>query len=77
MDCQAKTTFETSNVVLEDIRILVEIDGFQSELSETFTSVGVGRGLRGYTTSSKFGACAILKIALAMSIIRRAVIELT
>lgn len=62
VDCQAETTFEASDVVFEDVWVLVKIDGFEGELSETFTSVCVGCRLRGDTTSSKLGACAVLVI---------------
>jgi hypothetical protein len=41
VDCQAKTTFETADVVLEEVRVFVEVDGFERELSEAFSSVGV------------------------------------
>jgi hypothetical protein len=41
MYCQAKTAFETTDVVLEEVRVLVEVDGFERELSETFSSVGI------------------------------------
>lgn len=42
MDCQAKTALEASDVVLEEVRVLVEVDGLERELTQTFSSIGVG-----------------------------------
>ena len=44
VDCQAKTTLETADMVLEEIRILVEVDRLEGELSQTLSAVGVGSG---------------------------------
>jgi hypothetical protein len=60
MDRQAKTALEATDVVLEEVRVLVEVDGLERELSETFSSVGVRRRLRGDTTAAELGTCAIL-----------------
>jgi hypothetical protein len=42
VNCQTETAFEASDVVLEEVRILVEVDGLERELAETLSSVGVG-----------------------------------
>jgi hypothetical protein len=54
VDGQAKTTLEAADVVLEEVRILVEVDGLERELSETLSSVGIRRGLRGDTAAAEF-----------------------
>lgn len=38
---QTEATFEASDMVLEDIRVLVEIDSFECELAKTFTTIGI------------------------------------
>ena len=42
MDCQTEAAFEASDVVLEEVRVLVEVNGLKRELAETLSSVGVG-----------------------------------
>jgi hypothetical protein len=66
VDGQAETTFEAADVVLEKVRVLVEVDGLERELSETLSSVGIGRGLRGDTAAAKFRSCAILWLSVAV-----------
>ena len=39
---QAKTTFEASDVVLEEVRVLVQVNRLERELSETLSSVRIG-----------------------------------
>ena len=41
VDCQTESTFEGSDVVLEEVGVFVEVDGFEGELSQTFSSIGV------------------------------------
>jgi len=41
MDCEAEPTFEGTNVILEEVGVFVEIDGFEGEFAQTFSSVGV------------------------------------
>jgi hypothetical protein len=60
VDRQAKTALEATDVVLEEVRVLVEVNGLERELSETLSSVGIRRGLRGDTTAAELGTCAIL-----------------
>jgi hypothetical protein len=47
-------------MVLEEIRVLVEVDCFERKLAETLATVCVRGGLRGDTTAAELGACAIL-----------------
>lgn len=42
VDCQAEAALEAPDVVLEEVGVLVEVDGFERELSQSFSSVGVG-----------------------------------
>jgi hypothetical protein len=39
--CQAQATLEASNVVLEEVRVLVEVDGLERELAEALSPVGI------------------------------------
>lgn len=48
-------------MVFEEIRVSVEVDGFESELAKTFTAVGVGGRMGGYTTASEFATCTVLE----------------
>jgi hypothetical protein len=45
VDCQTETALEAADVVLEEVRVLVKVDGLERELSETLSSVGICRGL--------------------------------
>jgi len=40
---QAETALEASDVVLEEVRVLVEVDGLERELPKTFAAICVGR----------------------------------
>jgi hypothetical protein len=40
---QAQAALEAADVVLEEVRVLVEVDGLERELAEAFTTVGVRR----------------------------------
>ena len=42
VDREAEATFEGADVVFEEVGVFVEVDGFESEFSETLSSVGVG-----------------------------------
>jgi hypothetical protein len=42
MDCEAESTFEGSDVVFEEVRVFVEVDGLECELAEPLSSVSVG-----------------------------------
>lgn len=45
MDRQTETALEATDVILEEVRVLVEVDRLERELSETLSSVGIRRGL--------------------------------
>lgn len=60
MDSQTETALEAADMVLEEVRILVKVDGLERKLAETFAAVSIGGRLRGYATAAKFGACTVL-----------------
>jgi len=60
VDRETQAALEAADMVLEEVRVLVEVDGLERELAETLSAVGVGSGLRGDTAAAKLGACAIL-----------------
>jgi hypothetical protein len=43
VDGQTKATFEGPDVVLEEVGVFVEVDGFEGEFSQTLSSVGIRR----------------------------------
>jgi hypothetical protein len=43
VNCETKATFEAADVVLEEVWVLVEIDGLKRELSQALSSVGISR----------------------------------
>ena len=57
---QAQPTLETADVVLEEVGVFVQVDGFQSELAQSFASVCVRGALGGYASASEFGTCSVL-----------------
>lgn len=60
MDRKTQSTLEASDMVLEDVRVFVEVDGLEREFAQSLSSVGVGCGLRCDTAASEFGASTIL-----------------
>lgn len=60
VDRQAETTFKASDVILEEVRVLVQVDGLERELAKTFATVGIGSRGRCDTSAAEFGTCAIL-----------------
>lgn len=42
VDGEAEPAFEGADVVFEEVRVFVKVDGFERELAETFAPVGVG-----------------------------------
>ena len=60
MYCETEPTFKGPDVVLEEVRVFVEIDGFESEFAETLSSVGVGGRVRCYSSAAELGADSIL-----------------
>lgn len=61
VDGQTESALEAADVVLEEVRVLVEIDGLERELPQTLATVGVGRGGGCDTTATELGSCAILQ----------------
>ena len=41
VDCETKPAFERADMIFEEIWIFVEVDGFESELPQSFSSVGI------------------------------------
>jgi len=39
---QTEATFETADVVFENVRVFVQVDCFEGEFAEAFAAVGVG-----------------------------------
>ena len=60
MNREAEPAFERANVVLEEVRIFVQVDGLKRKFPQSFPSVGVGTGVRSNTTTAKLGASTIL-----------------
>ena len=42
---RTETTFEAADVILEEVRVLVKVDGLERELPQPLSSVGIRRGL--------------------------------
>lgn len=62
MYCEAEPTFEGADVILEEVGVFVEIDGFEGEFAEAFAAVGVGSGVRCYTSAAELGTGSVLVI---------------
>lgn len=60
VDCQAEAALEATDVVLEEVGVFFEVDGFQRELAQALASVGVGCGPVGDATAAELGACSVL-----------------
>lgn len=60
MYCKAEAAFEGSNMVFEEVRVFIEVDGFECEFSKTFATVSVGGRMGRYTTSTEFATCPVL-----------------
>ena len=60
VDGKAEPAFEGADVILEEVRVFVEVDGFERELAETFAPVGIGGAGRGDAATAEFGPCPIL-----------------
>jgi hypothetical protein len=45
VDCQAETAFEASNMVLEEVGVLVEVDCLEGELAKTLATVCICCGV--------------------------------
>lgn len=60
VDGEAESAFEGADVILEEVRVFVEVDGFEGELAETFAAVGVGGAGRGDAAAAEFGPGSVL-----------------
>ena len=60
VDSQAEAALEASDVVFEDVRIFLEIDGFKRKLAETFAPVCISRRCRGNASTAEPGARTVL-----------------
>ena len=61
MYCETEPTFERADVVLEEVRVFVEVNGFKGQFAETLSSVSISGGLRCYSSTAEFGAGSVLK----------------
>ena len=68
VDCETETALETSDVILEEVGILIKVNVFQGKLAQTLATVSVGRGAVGDTTATEFGSCSVLGVSLAQLI---------
>ena len=48
-------------MILEEVRVFVEVDGFEGEFAETFSSVGIGGRMRCDSSAAEFGAGSVLR----------------
>ena len=62
MDREAQPALETSDVILEEVGVFVEVDSFERELPQSFSSVCVGGALRSDSSTSEFTSCSILVV---------------
>lgn len=60
VDGETESTLEASDMVFEEVGVLCEVDVFECELAESFSSVCVGGGVRRDSAAAEFGACSIL-----------------
>jgi hypothetical protein len=60
VDGQAEAALKATDMVLEEVRIFVEVDGFEGEFAEPFASVCVCCGVRGDAAAPEFRTCAVL-----------------
>lgn len=60
VDGETETTLEAADMVLEEVRVLVEIDGLERKLAQPLATVSVGCGVRRNASATEFGACSIL-----------------
>lgn len=49
-------------MVFEEVRVFVKVDGFEGKFSQAFPTVSVGCGVRGDTTTTKFGPGTVLVV---------------
>lgn len=70
VDCETETALEAADMVLEKVGIFVEVDRLQRELAQALATVGVGCGVRGDASTTKFGACSVLeKVSMVLQMV--------
>ena len=57
---ETETAFEAADMVLEEVRVFVEVDGFEGEFAQAFATVCVGCRVGGDSSAAEFGACSVL-----------------
>jgi hypothetical protein len=60
VNSQAKTALEAADMVLEEVRVFVQVNGLKRKLAQTLPSVSVGSGGAGNTAAAEFRTCTIL-----------------
>lgn len=60
VDCEAETALEGADVVFEEVRVFVEVDGFEGEFSQAFAAVCGCCFFGGDATAAELGAGAVL-----------------
>lgn len=68
VDCETETALETSDMIFEEVRILIQVNVFEGKLAQTLATVSVGCGAVGDTTATEFGSCSVLEVSLAQLI---------
>ena len=64
VDGEAEAALEGAQVVLEDVGVLVEVDGLEGQLAEALATVGVGCAVRSDAAAAELGASAVLVVHL-------------
>ena len=58
---EAEPAFKLADVILEEVGVFGEIDGFEGKFAKALAAVGVGCGGRGDASAAEFGARAVLE----------------
>lgn len=61
MDGKAQPAFERADVVLEEVRVFVQVYSLERELPQSLTSVCIGTGIRSNAAAAELGASTILQ----------------
>ena len=67
VDRQAEPALEGADVVLEEVRVFVQVDGFQRKFAQSFSSVCVGCALGSDAATAEFRAGPILIVHAEIS----------
>ena len=60
VDREAEAAFEGADVVLEEVGVFVEVDGFEGEFAESFAAVGVRGGVGCDSSAAELRARSVL-----------------